>query len=255
MDLTKRQNEILNLLIEQNTVHSSDLSEKYSVSTETIRKDLNVLDALGYAKKHHGYATISPQYLKEYLNIDSKKGLNNQEKIAIAQRALSFVPDNSVIYCDSGTTVCELVRLLVARSSVTIVTPSLAIVEIMKSLPDKNHHLFLLGGYVNYDSALTRQMEFDNSIEQFRFAAAFLGTTGVRYYDGPTSSKYNEGLLRQRAMARSASNIVLCDHTKFLSGGVHQYATWKDCTYLITDSIPDQSMRESLEKQIEVIYC
>ena len=143
MDLTKRQNEILNLLIEQNTVHSSDLSEKYSVSTETIRKDLNVLDALGYAKKHHGYATISPQYLKEYLNIDSKKGLNNQEKIAIAQRALSFVPDNSVIYCDSGTTVCELVRLLVARSSVTIVTPSLAIVEIMKSLPDKNHHLFL----------------------------------------------------------------------------------------------------------------
>lgn len=255
MDLNKRQTEILNALIENGSVHSSNLSEKYSVSTETIRKDFNLLSSLGYADKHHGFATISQQYLKEHLNFDTKMEQNNREKILIAKQALSYVPDNSVIFCDSGSTVCELAKLLYLRTSVTVVTPSLSIVNALRSIPDRNHHLFLLGGYVNYDFALTRSMEFDNSIEQFKFAVSFLGTTGIRYHDGPTSSRYSEGILRQRAIARSDSSIVLCDHTKFISGGVHQYANWSDCDILITDSIPDSPGAKDLMKQIQVISC
>lgn len=76
-------------------------------------------------------------------------------------------------------------------------------------------------------------------------------STGIRYHDGPTSSRYSEGILRQRAIARSDSSIVLCDHTKFISGGVHQYANWSDCDILITDSIPDSPGAKDLMKQIQ----
>lgn len=254
MNLNQRQTDILNLLIEKGTVYSSDLSSQYSVSTETIRKDFNLLEELGYVQKHHGFATVSEQYTKEALNLDTKRPLHSREKLLIAKKALDFIEDNSVIFCDSGSTVCELAQYLTNYSSLTIVTSSLAIVDAFRNVPN-GPHIFLMGGYVNYDYQLTRSMEFDNSVEQFRFAQAFFGTTGVRYHDGPTSSKYREGLVRQRVMRQSDCNIVLCDNSKFKTGGIHQYASWSECDYLITDGIPDEKMKDNLEHQVKVIYC
>lgn len=57
---TKRLEEIVKLLNENGYVKAKELSKKYEVSMETIRKDLTYLEKKGVAKKEYGGATLSP---------------------------------------------------------------------------------------------------------------------------------------------------------------------------------------------------
>ena len=52
----ERRNEILQKLMLDGKVVVSELSEKYEVTEETIRRDLEKLEADGYAKKTYGGA-------------------------------------------------------------------------------------------------------------------------------------------------------------------------------------------------------
>ena len=54
MDLSARQAEITALLIESEFLSVDGLSERYSVTAQTIRRDLNVLCEAGLARRRHG---------------------------------------------------------------------------------------------------------------------------------------------------------------------------------------------------------
>ena len=56
---SKRIQEIVDLLQKEGYVKAKDLSEKYNVSMETIRKDLMFLEEKGVAQKEYGGASIS----------------------------------------------------------------------------------------------------------------------------------------------------------------------------------------------------
>lgn len=51
---TKRLQEIVDLLDQQGYVKAKELSKKYQVSMETIRKDLTFLEEKGVVKKEYG---------------------------------------------------------------------------------------------------------------------------------------------------------------------------------------------------------
>lgn len=51
---TKRLQEIVDLLDQQGYVKAKELSKKYQVSMETIRKDLTFLEEKGVVKKNMG---------------------------------------------------------------------------------------------------------------------------------------------------------------------------------------------------------
>ena len=57
---SKRLKEITVLLEKQGFVKAKELSDKYEVSMETIRKDLNFLEQKGIAKKEYGGASLMP---------------------------------------------------------------------------------------------------------------------------------------------------------------------------------------------------
>ena len=54
---TKRLQEIVDLLDQKGYVKAKELSQKYQVSMETIRKDLTFLEEKGVVKKEYGGAT------------------------------------------------------------------------------------------------------------------------------------------------------------------------------------------------------
>ena len=63
----KRQNEIMKLLLLERTLKTEDLARRLNVSVETIRRDINAMEA---------------------------------EKVKIASRALEFIPDGSTVALD-----------------------------------------------------------------------------------------------------------------------------------------------------------
>lgn len=81
----ERRNEILALLKEQGKVIVSDLSKKYDVTEETIRRDLEKLERDGFAERTYGGAVLKeneredlPFLVRKRTNVEAKSVLPRQ---------------------------------------------------------------------------------------------------------------------------------------------------------------------------------
>ena len=59
MVLAQRREAIRNILLEKKTISVAQLSEFLNVSSETIRRDLDILSQEGFCKKTYGGATLN----------------------------------------------------------------------------------------------------------------------------------------------------------------------------------------------------
>ncbi|MEF2609253.1 MAG: DeoR family transcriptional regulator [Faecalicoccus sp.] len=104
----KRRNEILKKLEQQPSLRIKELAEFFQVTTETLRKDLFVLEQRGQVNKTHGYVHRKDGY--DELPIEVKVEENTELKDQIARKAIEFVSDYSVVYLDPGSTTLSVMK-------------------------------------------------------------------------------------------------------------------------------------------------
>ena len=115
----KRLEYITKLLEENGSVEVSELSKVFRVTEKTIRQDLLKLEELQIAKRVHGGAMIKKDG-SEIFPIVSRKTKHTDEKLKIAQKALSLIEDGDTIILDSGSTTFELAKIL--NKNVIVIT-------------------------------------------------------------------------------------------------------------------------------------
>ena len=126
----------------------TDLAEKFSVSTMTIRRDLATFEKQGIITTTYGGAylnqgtAIEPDfYLKEKENVEIKS------KMGI--KACNLIEDGDSIIIDCGTTTVEVAKSLIVLDfkRLTVITNSLVVANILYD--NSNVNLILAPG--NYD--------------------------------------------------------------------------------------------------------
>ena len=112
MFVEERQNLILEDLQENGKVLVKDLSTRFGVTPDLIRKDLAFLESKGKCKKIYGGAILNR--LNVHLeDANSRKSVNSKEKQKIAQMAYDLIEPNMTVFLDISTTNIELAKLLV----------------------------------------------------------------------------------------------------------------------------------------------
>jgi len=122
MQFSKRHSEILRILREEGTSTIIELSQRLSVSLETIRRDVRPLADSGEILKMHG-AVALPYQLGE-APFEKRMRENAEAKRAIARQAASHIHDGDSVMLDTGTTTSLLARELLKKRGLTIVTNS-----------------------------------------------------------------------------------------------------------------------------------
>ena len=84
-----RHQQIVELVKKQGYVSTDELVEKFNVSPQTIRRDLNDLADENKIRRYHGGATIPLS--SENTSYITRKALNFNEKDVIADDLLAFV--------------------------------------------------------------------------------------------------------------------------------------------------------------------
>ncbi len=102
MYLTGRQAEILELAKNEGRVLVEELAQRFSVTPQTIRKDLNDLCDAKILNRIHGGA-IFPSG-KENVKYDARRQIAAPEKQAIGRAAAALIPDNASLFINIGTT-------------------------------------------------------------------------------------------------------------------------------------------------------
>lgn len=92
----KRKDEIVKLLAENRTMKIGKLAEKFQVSMETIRRDLNELEEMKMIRRVRGGAMLNTQYgvIPDYTQRIVE---NSNEKFLIGKKAAEFVKDGDCI--------------------------------------------------------------------------------------------------------------------------------------------------------------
>lgn len=232
-----RHQHIYEQLLMNETVRVNELSEKYHVSMETIRKDLNEMEEQGLLIKKHGGAELLQN--SGEIAVDFKMNTNSIQKNAIARKALELIEDHSVIFLDPGSTTLALARLLPLKKDLIVITNS---IKIASMICEQKHELIFLGGKIQKKAKAAAGSFAINHLDTLHIDTAFMGTDGFKNSDGPTTYSFEEVSVKQHAILHSDHKYVLADASKFDSQGTYMFASFSDFDALITDKESDDSI-------------
>lgn len=241
----KRQEKILKMLQQDHTVKSLELKELFQVSMETIRRDLEALEAKGYVSRVYGGAALKSLYGEEKDTARSA-GRNYREKQAIGRLAAELVEDGDAIILDVGTTALEVARNLKGVRSLKVFTNSVQAAEELMS--ERDTRVFLIGGEIrNGSSGLsTSGGDAEAMMRNFYVDKAFIAIGGLSFDSGICDYHMEEANLR-RLFIRQAKKVVgLADHAKFGVTALNRICGLNDLDFLITDEMADTQMVNEL---------
>ena len=129
----QRYEEIYHLLEREGSVRTITLCNALQTSRETIRRDLEAMEAKGMLRRIRGGAMkldMSQNKNVTYTSFSKRRDENLSHKEDIALEALNYISEGQAIALDSGTTSLFLARALKTRfHSLTVVTNSFAVAQ------------------------------------------------------------------------------------------------------------------------------
>ncbi|MGN1275449.1 MAG: DeoR/GlpR family DNA-binding transcription regulator [Floccifex sp.] len=241
----ERQEKIYQKILNENSVKISELAFLFQVSSETIRKDLSILEQQQLITKKHGVAEINQDY--NQLPLDIKISEHSNLKQQIAKKALEYIQDNSIIFLDPGSTTLALCKYLPLKKNLTIVTNSLAIAQMISNT---KHDLLFLGGKLQKRGKSMVGVFAAQTIDKIQIDTAFMGCDGIYQTGGPTTFSLEELLIKQHVISKSRQKILLCDSSKFKKQGTYTFARFSDYDVLITNpiSMEERKICEGVKK-------
>src|ERR1700727_1471306 len=96
----ERHQFILELLGSEGRVLAADLSSRYRVSEDTIRRDLRELASSGKIQRVHGGALPRPAQAVPFV---SRQQIDREGKLGIARVAADMIRDGQLVLIDGGT--------------------------------------------------------------------------------------------------------------------------------------------------------
>ena len=239
----ERQERILDLTRRYGFVAIEDLAQRFSVTTQTIRRDINRLCAQSALRRYHGGAGLPSSV--ENLAYSARQVLCLEEKRRIAALVARHVPDRASLFINIGTTNEEVARALMAHKGLHVITNNLNVAGILSGNTD--FEVIVAGGVVrSRDRGIVGEAALD-LIGQFKVDIGVIGISGIDADGSLLDFDYREVRVAQRIMANSAQVYLAADHTKFGRNAMCRSAHVEQLDALFTDRAPAQTYCEILE--------
>ncbi|QTH41496.1 DeoR/GlpR transcriptional regulator [Cohnella sp. LGH] len=245
----ERKREIMTLLNEKGKVIAGELAQRFEVSTETIRRDLDDLEKENKLKKVYGGALrISPKVEPPLLEREST---NVEAKLKVGALAAKLVEDNDVIVLDEGSTVLQMIPFLEHKRNLTILTNSIP--ALMRLLEYQKRGTFdvkiiLIGGVVNTQHLRATGPIAEKIIEDFYVNKAFISVDGVSLKHGITSYDYEKAVFTRKLIGGSEMAIVVADYSKIAKRTVARIAELRELHTIVSDEAPPEEWKSQLGK-------
>lgn len=229
-----RQQAILQLLSDHESITTAALAAQLGVSVETIRRDLNLLQTQGKIVRRHGRArTLHAAFQDGSEPFRARLKSHYADKADIARHALNWVEEGMTLALDASSTCFHLARQL-PDIPLTVFTNSLPVCEAVARR--QNIELICSGGrlartercYVNPALAgLLKSLEID----LFVFSCEGIDGTGEMWDSTRHNAAFKSLLLR-----RSQQSLLLIDKSKFYRASEVKIGNLSLVTHMITDA-------------------
>lgn len=245
----QRRRAILELLNQQGEVSVDALSQQFSTSEVTIRKDLAALEANGLLLRRYGGAVPVPQEL-----IAEPAEKVSQRKLAIAKAAAALIlPHNRLILDSGSSTTAALLPELSHKQGLVVMTNSLSIANALREL-ENEPTILMTGGTWDPKSEGFQGQLAEQMLRAYNFDQFFIGADGLDVARGTTT--FNELFSLSRVMAEVAREVIVMAESDKIGRKIHNLELpWQAVQVLVTDAGLSAADKQQIEQQGVRVIC
>ena len=247
-----RRNQIIDMITRQRTVKNSELMERFDISIETVRRDLEYLEQQGFLRRVYGGAVLN-QSLNGEPEYSSRAKVQSRQKTAIAAEAAKLVQNGDSIYMGVGTTVQAMARHLKNTENLTVFTNALRTAVELSDF--QNCNVILPGGKLRPKELTLSGFPAEENLAHFNVDKAFIGIGGITD-SAITDFHIDEAQIHRRLIRNARLSVVLADSSKLGVRGIVNLCRPEDVDILVTDNGVDRNTVKELEQTgIKVIIA
>ncbi len=238
--LSPRQNKILALAGKNGRVDVEDLSATFNVSSQTIRKDLNLLCERQLLQRVHGGAIVGSGI--ENVSYEARRLLAPAAKKAIGRYGAELIPDNSSLLINIGTTTEQVAHALKDHRGLLVISNNVNAVDIMKDF--MGVELIIAGGQVRRsDGGIVGGAAVD-FINQFKVDYAVIGVSAIDEDGSLLDYDFREVRVAKAIINNARHVILVADMMKFERNAPVRIGHISGIDTMVIDADPPQKFKE-----------
>lgn len=231
-----------------------ELEEAFSdVSSMTLRRDLARLEENNAVLRVSGGAISVDSVLKaKEADFAERINYNTEEKLEIAEKAISLVERKSCIFIDGGSTTTYFARAL-PDDHFYIITNALNIAETV--LRKEKPTVALLGGDLKKNNFITVGQTCADFIAKINIETAVMTATGFIGSTGCfTCGSQSEAEVKRNVIKKATKVIMLLDSSKVNKSTPYNFAELSDIDCMVVDKNFPSSIKASMEQRGIKVY-
>lgn len=250
MGLSSRQKDILTYLQQGHGVLSSTLlSDRFTVSVQTIRKDMNELSDKGLVRRVHGGISLpSPN---DNLSFTNRELLNLSAKQNIAHQVVKQLEEGTSIFLGIGTTPKHVALALLDHPGLTVVTNNINAALTLSSNP--NISVYLAGGAVRSSDEDTVGESATSFYRQFNIKIGIFGVGGLNENGQLLDFTPEEANLTRAIIDQSEQCWLVADQTKLGRYAPIVSGQLSEMERIFVDEAPHNVQQLCKRNQVELV--
>ena len=251
----ERQQAVARLVSARGRQSVASLAEEYQVTTETIRRDLSMLERLGLVRRVHGGAVPAGALSGFEPGLAERDQERAEAKERIAVAALSLLPPSGAsLVVDAGSTTVRLAAALPLEARYSVWTHAVPVAARLAALPHVD--VRLLPGRVRPTTQAAVGPDTVETLGRLRVDLALVGTNALSCAHGLSTPDADEAATKQAMVHCARQVVVLADSTKIGEENTVRFATLAEVDVLVTDADLRPEDRADLERAgIEVVVA
>ena len=238
---TARQKQILGELSQSPSLRVSELARRMSVSSETIRRDLDELNADGLIDRTYGGAIRRPSGEPA---LNERLGHLVPEREAIARAVVPRLAAARHLMLGSGATTVHVARRsALEMKNLTVITHSFGVATALASNP--TIEIVMVPGRYHASEGALHGAEALRFLYKLYADCAVLGASGLSE-DGPSDALLDAGSVYAAMAERAARSVIVADASKFNSAFPSAWAPWNVLNMLVTNEKPNGTLAQTM---------
>ncbi|VBB09790.1 lacr bacterial regulatory protein hth signature [Lucifera butyrica] len=247
----ERRRKIMEQLTQDRKVYVAELSKKFNVTEETVRRDLEKLEQENLLQRSYGGAVLNVG-TSEDLSFIKRTSIHHADKELIAQKAESLINDGDTLMVDASTTCLALLRHLKTRNDLTIITNSILLVN---EFVNSSFTVISSGGTLRSRSYALTGPAATGILEKYYVDLALISCKGLDRSRGIMESNEPESLIKQTMIRQAKKTILLVDHSKFDKTAFTKTCDFTLIDYIVTNQEPSAEWLDFFNQElIKIIY-
>ncbi|PYE85219.1 DeoR/GlpR family DNA-binding transcription regulator [Phyllobacterium leguminum] len=232
--LQERQARIVEKLAASGKVLAGELAREFSVSEDTIRRDLREMAVAGLCRRVYGGALAIPPtapFAERAVDQPERKG-------ALARAAVRFIEPGMLVFLDASSANLAIAREISSLSGVTVVTNAPPIASVLMEAVD----VILIGGAVDRRVGGALGSRALGDAERLRPDLCILGACGVDAEAGITAFHLEDAEFKRTIARRSRCVMTTAMSEKLGTAAPHDVIAMAECGRLVVEHDADAAI-------------